>query len=184
MRVNSWFSLAELKRLERLEKNVLHAKRMRIVISAIEDWTAPAIATAVGLARRVTQHWVARYNADGLVGLNDRRGRNSTTTLTAKATEALPERISSGPTEDDSVCMLRGTDIQRILAEEFGHQRSLSSVYWLLHRLGYRCLRPRPRHRLSDPAAIEEFNVSWRDRIKNLTVDHLGKRLRVCFQDE
>ncbi|GEM_PF-2293479 len=59
MRVNSWFSLAELKRLERLEKHV------RLVILAIEGWTAPAIAMAVGLSRRVTQYWVTRYNADG-----------------------------------------------------------------------------------------------------------------------
>lgn len=184
MQVKSWVTLDELKRLERLEKNVLRAKRMRIVILAIEGWTAPAIAMAVGRSRRVCQQWVARFNAEGLVGLDDRRGQKSGIPLTAEDAKTLHERITSGPTEEDYVCSLRGKDFQRILAEEFGQQRSLSSVYWLLHRLGYSCLRPRPRHRQSDSAAIEEFKSSWPDRIKNLAADHPDKRLRVYFQDE
>ena len=62
--------------------------------------------------------------------------------------------------------------------------RSLPAVYWLLHRLGYSYLRPRPRHRKADPEAIKEFKRSWPDRIQVIAAEHPGKRLRVYFQDE
>ena len=184
MQVQFHLPLEELKRSERVEKDANRAKRLRIVILAVEGWTAPAIAMAVGLSRRVCQQWVARFNNEGLVGLNDRRGQKPGVPLTAEQATAVQERVEAGPTEDDSVCSLRGKDFQRILAEEFGVQRSLSSVYWLLHRLGYSCLRPRPRHRQFDPEAMAEFQSSWPERIKTLAAKHSGKRLRVYFQDE
>jgi transposase len=62
--------------------------------------------------------------------------------------------------------------------------RSLPAVYWLLHRLNYSYLRPRPRHRKADPEAIGEFKRNWPDRIQAIATEHPGKRLRVYFQDE
>lgn len=41
--------LAELKRLARVEKNADRARRLRIIILSIEGWTAPVVASAVGL---------------------------------------------------------------------------------------------------------------------------------------
>jgi transposase len=74
MHVEPHLPLEELKRLERVEKDVNRARRLRIIILGIEGWTAPAVAMAVGLSRRICQRWTARYNEDGLAGLDDRRG--------------------------------------------------------------------------------------------------------------
>ena len=147
-------------------------------------WTAPAIAMATGLSRRVTQRWIARYNEHGLDGLDDRRGRESGLPLDEQQQAALQQRIDAGATEADGVCSLRGRDLQRILAEEFHVLRSLSGVYWILHRLGYSYLRPRPKHRKADPAQILEFQQQWPVRLKAIAAEHPGKRLRVYFQDE
>ena len=184
MEVKDHLPVSELKRLERVEKNADRARRLRILILGIEGWTAPAVAMAVGLSRRICQRWVARYNAEGLAGLDDRRGQSSELPLSEEQVEAFRQRLAAGPTEEDSVCSLRGKDFQRILAEEFNLLRSLPSVYWLLHRLGYSYLRPRPRHRKADPEAIEAFKVGWPERIKQIAVEHPNKRLRVYFQDE
>ena len=184
MEVKDHLPLEELKRLERVEKDADRARRMRIIILGIEGWTAPSVAMAVGLTRRICQRWVARYNAEGLAGLDDRRGNESGTPLSDKQQEAFRNRVETGATDEDAVCSLRGKDFQRILAEEFGLLRSLSAVYWLLHRLGYSYLRPRPKHRKADPAAIEDFKQSWPERIKKIAAEHPGKRLRIYFQDE
>lgn len=184
MRVADHLPLEELRRLERNEKNADKARRMRIVILAIEGWTAPAVAMAVGLSRRICQRWVARYNAAGLAGLEDLRGQTPGTPLSQEQEEVFRERVEAGPTDEDSVCSLRGRDFQRILADEFNILRSLSSVYWLLHRLGYSYLRPRPRHYKADPQAIEDFKQTWPSRIQQIATEHPGKRLRVYFQDE
>jgi transposase len=184
MQMESHLPLEELRRLERVEKNADRARRLRIIILGIEGWTAPAVAMAVGLSRRICQRWVARYNAEGLAGLEDRRGQESRWPLSAEQESALRARIEAGPAEKDLVCSLRGKDFQRILAEEFQLLRSLPSVYWLLHRLGYSYLRPRPRHRKADPEALAEFQRSWPDRLKAIAAEHPEKRLRIYFQDE
>ena len=150
MDVKDHLPLSELQRLERAEKDADRAKRLRIVILGIEGWTAPAVAMAVGLTRRICQRWVRRYNEEGLAGLDDRRGREPRFPLTPEQQVQVRQRLDAGPTAQDEVCSLRGKDVQRILAQEFHLLRSLAGVYHLLHRLGYSYLRPRPRHRKAE----------------------------------
>lgn len=176
--------LEELVRLERVEKDAAQSKRLRIVILALGGWTAPAIAMSVGLTRRVCQRWVYRYNEFGLEGLSDRRGRELRPTLTPEQAVQVCERLEAGPKPEDQVCSLRGVDVQRILAEEFGVLRCLAAVYHLLHKLGYSYLAPRPRHRLSNPAAQEQFKLELPSRLQAIREKHADKQVRVYFQDE
>jgi transposase len=184
MDVKDHLPLAELQRLERVEKNADRAKRLRIIILGIEGWTAPAVAMAVGLTRRICQRWVRRYNEDGLSGLDDRRGHEPRLPLTPQQQEQVRQRLDAGPTDQDEVCSLRGKDVQRILAQEFNLLRSLASVYHLLHRLGYSYLRPRPRHRKADPEKQAAFLNAWPDRLRAIAAAHPTQRLRVYVQDE
>ena len=184
MKVKDHLPLAELERLERVEKDAQRAKRLRIILLGIEGWTAPAVAMAVGLSRRICQRWVQRYNELGLAGLDDLRGGESRLPLSPAQQENVCRRLDAGPTEADEVCTLRGKDVQRILANEFNLLRSLPGVYHLLHRLGYSCLRPRPRHRKADPAAMALFQREWPDRLQAIAAEYPDKRLRVYFQDE
>jgi transposase len=184
MKVLGHLPLAELERLERAERDAAQSKRLRIIILAVNGYTAPAVAMSVGLSRRICQRWLARYNEFGLAGLDDRRGAEPQAPLTPEQESRVRQRIESGPRPDDRVCSLRGVDFQRILAGEFGVLRSLSAVYHLLHRLGYSYLRPRPRHRLADPQAQAEFQAALPARLQALSAAHPGKRLRVYFQDE
>jgi transposase len=175
MWVEFHLSLSELTALERCEKSAELARRIRIVILAMNGWTAPAVAMATGLSRRVCQEWVARFNQSGLSGLDDRRGRVSRSPLTSEQEVAVRQRIESGPTEVDQVCSLRGKDFQRIQSEEFGVQRSLTAVHNLLHSLGYSYLRPRPIHRKSDPVAMEEFKQQWPEKQQSIAARHPDK---------
>jgi transposase len=184
MDVRDHLPLTELKRLERVEKDADRAKRLRIVILGIEGWTAPAVAMAVGLTRRICQRWVRRYNEEGLAGLDDRRGRESGLPLSLEDQELVRRRLDAGPTVRDEVCSLRGKDVQRILAQEFNLLRSLAGVYDLLHRLGYSYLRPRPRHRKADPEKQATFLRQWPDRLQAIAAAQPTKRLRIYFQDE
>jgi hypothetical protein len=59
MQVESHLPPEELKRLERVEKDADRARRMRIIILGMEGWTAPAVAMAVGLSRRICQRWLS-----------------------------------------------------------------------------------------------------------------------------
>ena len=184
MKVRWHVPLEELVRLERAEKNASHSKRLQIVILALGGYTAPAIAMSLGLSRRICQRWVYRFNELGLAGLNDRRGQEPKSPLTPEQEAGVCRRLEAGPTPEDQVCSLRGVDVQRILATEFGVLRSLPGVYHLLHRLGYSYLRPRPRHRHADPTAQEQFKCELPARLQALREAHPDRQLRVYFQDE
>ena len=166
MHVEGHLSLAELKRLARTEQNAKLSRRIQMIVLALEGYTAPAIARSLSSARRVCQHWVQRYNAEGLEGLHDKSGRGKPPLLTPEERERFQQRIDAGPTEDDGVCTLRGKDIQRILKEEFSKVRSLDTVYSLLHQLGYSSLVPRPQHRQADPEAQAAFKKSFQKSSK------------------
>lgn len=184
MEVKDHLPLSELRRLERAEKDADRARRLRIVILGLEGWTAPAVAMAVGLTRRICQRWVRRYNEAGLAGLDDRRGRRPRLPLTPEQQEQVRRRLDAGPVKQDEVCSLRGKDVQRILAQEFNLLRSLAGVYHLLHRLGYSYLRPRPRHRHADLEKQAAFLREWPERLRAIAQTHPTKRLRIYFQDE
>lgn len=184
MYVRQQLSLAELQQIERKESDATRSKRLRIVILAMQGWTAPSIAMSVGLSRRDCQEWVRRFNEAGLPGIENRPGGGRAAPLTAEQQDQMQQRLSAGPLPEDRVCSLRGIDIRAILEKEFGVKRSLSAVYNLLHRLGYSCLRPRPRHRKADPLAQAAFKAQLPERLEAIAQAHPGRRLRVYFQDE
>jgi transposase len=143
--------------LIRSEPRARVGRRLMAVRLAMTGRTAVAIAAQVLLSERQVYAWVARYNAEGVGGLDDREGRGRKGPLSAADEDRLRDRLRAGPTESDGVCTLRGEDVRRILREEFGAVRSLQAVYDLLHRLGFEPLRPRPRHPRADASAQEAF---------------------------
>ena len=157
MVVAEHLSIDELKSLIAQVSDKLLFIRLRVVLLAREGETAVTIAHALGISRRAVQRWVTRYNAEGVDGLADRPRPGQPKHLLDEAIEGFRQRIEAGPLPQDGVCTLRGRDIQTILQKEFGVIHSLSGVYVLLHRLGYSCLVPRPRHRKANPAAQEDF---------------------------
>jgi transposase len=152
MRVEPWFTTDELDELIAKTKDALQRQRLRVIRWSLNGLTANEVATQTKLCRRQVQSWVRRYNQEGLAGLSDRTGRGRACPLSIEQQSKFKARLASGPTTEDQVCTLRGEDIQRILEQEFGILRKLSSVYYLLHSLGYSSLVPRPRHVKADPA--------------------------------
>ncbi len=159
MTVVEHHSVDELQALFRRETNARMAKRIWIIWQARLGKIEPEITAAIGLARRSVQTWVQRYNAEGLAGLQDRPGRGRPPILSAEEQQLVAQRVDQGPQEGD-VCSLRGLDFQKFIEDQFGKLMSLSSVYGLLHELGYEWLVPRSKHRKSDPAAIAAFKKS------------------------
>jgi len=162
MRVEDRHGLDELRGLARAQRDGRMRIRVQAMVLAKQGRTAEEIASTLDVSRRPVQAWVRRYNESGVQGLRHRPGQGRRERLSSQDRERLVARIEAAAQPADQVCTLRGRDFQRILKEEFGKPYRLSSVYALLHRLGYSCLMPRPRHRKADPAAQEAFKKkSW-----------------------
>jgi transposase len=150
-------SLAELSEVIAKEKRPKRRQRLRMVQGALDGATADEIAARVKLSPRRVQEWVARWNRDGLKGLEDQPGRGGKLPLSKEQQAELKRRLDAGPREEDGRCTFYGEDVRRILREEFQVGRSLSATYYLLHRLGYASLVPRPKHRKTDPQRQQRF---------------------------
>lgn len=150
----------ELRRLIRVEGHVKQRDRYRAALLAIEGLETEAIIRALGRSRGFVQRWAYVYRDHGIGQMTPRRQPGARPKLAAEHIAAFRMRFEAGPTQaDGGVCTLRGKDAVRILDKEFGVRYSLSSAYDLLHRLGYACLKPRPRHRKSDPAAMAQWKT-------------------------
>ncbi len=162
MHVEDRHGVDELRGLARKTRDGRVRTRLQALVLAKQEHTAVHTAELLGMSRRMVQKWVRRYNEDGLAGLSDRSGRGRACKLSEAQRLQLQQRIEAGPRDGDSVCTLRGTDIQEILEQEFKVLYHLNGVYALLHRLGYSCLMPRPRHRKTDPKVQATFKkTSW-----------------------
>jgi transposase len=149
--------VAEFKRRIKVERNALQRDKYRAVTLALEGWRAPAIAKTLGRSRRALQDWVYAYRDGGIDNLLPGKSTGQPTKLRRNQEACFLARLEAGPTEADGVCTLRGKDVVRILESEFQASYTLDGAYALLHRLGYSCLTPRPRHEKNDPAGVQKF---------------------------
>jgi transposase len=126
----------------------------------------PEAANALGMSERQVRNWVHRFNAEGVPGLRDRPRPGQPPHLTVDQVERFKERIRKGARSEDRVCVLRGMDVRRILQEEFEAEYSLPGVYFLLHRLEFSSLVPRPKHEKADEKAQAAFKKTSRSASK------------------
>jgi transposase len=149
--------LEQLRQRSRQQRDAKQRDHSRAVVLALEGHSAPEIAQTLARSRRSVQLWVYAYRDQGLEGLGPKRQGGCPSKLPAAKQPSFRERLLAGPTARDGVCTLRAKDIQRILREEFGVEYTVAGVYDLLHRLGFSCLAPRPRHRKNDPAQMQQW---------------------------
>ena len=147
----------ELAGLIRKAKDGRVRQRLMAMKFIAQGHTIPQVATRMDIAERPLRKWLHRFNAQGPEGLKDAYRPGQPSKLNTEAIEQFKNRIRHGVTPTDNVCSLRASDIQQILQKEFAAYYSLGGTYFLLHRLGFSCLCPRPRHPQADAEAQETF---------------------------
>lgn len=155
MTVKNRHTTKQLLALAKAEKNKQTAARIQAVALAKQGFTCPKIVQMTGYPRRTVQRWIARYNQAGIKGLIDKPRTGRPTKLSVDKQKQFCQQVDAGPSDAKST--LYGRDIQRLLERDFGVIYSLDGVYKLLHRLGYSCLKPRPRHEKADPQLQQAF---------------------------
>ena len=161
LRVTPHVSLAELKRTAGVEKCARVRERILALRYLQAGHTVPEAGQIFSLGETQLRHWVHRYNAQGVKGLQDRPRSGQPPKLKQEQVAAFRVRLEAEPRPADGVCALRAKHLQGILHREFGAEYTMAGTYFLLHRLGYSCLVPRPRHPKSDPQKQEEFKKNF-----------------------
>jgi len=149
---------AALARQVRVQRDAQQRDRYRVVLLVLEGLETQTIQDRLARSRGFVQRWAYAYRDGGISALTAQLRGGSAPRLPPDKQRVFLERFKAGPTQrDDGVCRLGGKDAVRILQTEFGVAYTLTGAYELLHRIGLSCLRPRPRHRKSDPAAQKQW---------------------------
>jgi transposase len=148
----------ELRAASAKARDAKAARRMLAIALVLEGKDRKTAAETCGMDRQTLCDWVHRYNAQGLAGLENRKGRGRPSRLTTEQKAELAALVESGPdTEQDGVVRWRCTDLKRRIEEMFGVKLHERTVGKQLKALGYVRLSVRPQHPKSDPQAQEAF---------------------------
>ncbi len=150
-------SSEELDKAARAERDGRVRTRILAIRYMLQGHSAREAAEVFPISDTQLGMWVRRYDAEGLEGLRDRRRSGRPPILDPGKEEGFTERLRAGPSESEGLAAYRGEDIRRLLRSEFGSDYSISGTYFLLHRLGFSSLVPRPVHAKTDPAAQAAF---------------------------
>jgi transposase len=148
---------AHLQAWARKTRNAEQRDRYRVAALALEGRQTQDIQERLHRSRGFVQRWAYAYRESGIAALQAKPRGGRRPKLPREQEASFTARLDAGPRAEDGVCTLRGKDAQRILDVEFGVPLSLSGAYDQLHRLGYSCLKPRPRHEKQNPHAQQEF---------------------------
>lgn len=153
LKIETELTERDLARRARAEPDGRVRQRILAIRLLVIGQTVPQAAPLVGLKERQVRNWVHRFQAEGLAGLRDRPRPGQPKHLPTEKEDVFRARIRRPPRG----MILRGSDVQRLLKEEFGAAYSLGGVYFLLHRLGFSSLSPRPLHPQTDQEAQADF---------------------------
>lgn len=148
----------ELRRLGREQTSGRVASRMFAIANVLDGLSREEAATHAGMERQSLRDWVHRFNAEGVVGLEDRPRKGRPRRMHEGIEKAFCERVDKGPdAETDRLVRWRRVDLQDWLKTEHTlkyHERSIGKI---LKRLGYSHVSTRPVHPQNDPEAMEDF---------------------------
>ena len=127
-------SAADLRREAAGTRYANASRRMLAIALVLEGRPRGEAAAQCGMDRQTLRDWAHRYNAEGIAGLYDRRGRPGPKPRLSPAQEAEMERwVEAGPdpAEHDGLVRWRRVDLRDRIKERFAvrlHERTVGKL--------------------------------------------------------
>ncbi len=145
----------ELCRLHRREKDARVKQRMAIILARWEGVPVKEVARQQRVSRATVRNLVKRFNEEGIDGLRDkpRSGRPREIDW-----EQLRDVLLQSP--ENFGYPVQGWNRDLLLdyiKRTYGVSYHPQHIYWIIRRLGFRSLVPRPRSYAADEEEVEEW---------------------------
>lgn len=150
-------SLEDFLKMYKAEKHPKRKKWLHIIILVLEDHNAVQIANIFKMSQEAVRRVVRNYNKYGIEALVPKTSPGRPNALTPEQMNQLQQFLENGPTHEDKVNKWTGKIVQKLILREFGNQLGLSTVYSLLHQLGYSWLCPRPKNPKQEEKEKQQF---------------------------
>ena len=114
---------------------------MSAIALVLDGADRKSAAETCGMDRQTLRDWIHRYNAEGLVGLSNRRPCGRKPALDSSQRAALAELVRAWPDpQRHGVVRWRRCDLQAVIKERFGVEMHERTVGKQLASLGFRRL--------------------------------------------
>ena len=152
------FSATQVRAAAKKTKDGPQARRLLALAAIYDGGTRSDAAKIGGVTLQIVRDWVLRFNAEGAMGLLDRKAPGQPARLLAAQRAALAAQVESGPNPAiHGVVRWRIIDLCQWLFEEHKVSISKQTLSRELRKMGYRKLSARPRHHAQAEGAIETF---------------------------
>ncbi len=156
--LRSDFTADAVRAAARKSKDGPQARRLLALAAIYEGATRTEAARIGGVTVQIVRDWVVKFNAQGPVGLIDRKALGPSSKLNAAQRAALMAVVESGPMPCvHGVVRWRLVDLCQWLWEEFRVSVAVQTMSRELRALNLRKLSARPRHHAQAEGAIELF---------------------------
>lgn len=152
----------EKKELERMTQQEVGrvALRAQMILLSARGFSVPDIANIQDTSDVTLYNWLDRFDAEGPAGLYDRPREGRPPKVTEHIEEVVEETMSQPPTEQNYnftywTVPLLVEHLKRTVQESF----CAETIRTLLHRLGFRCRRPRWAVVRDDPQKAERMRA-------------------------
>jgi transposase len=149
----------EIVELERLSKKIKgrreYCRLQSVLLRARDGKTAKEIAILLNLNKRTVEKHHERYFKEGLSAFEAKSpGKSGPRLFTKEEEKALLENLESKSCQGEIIAAFQ---VKEAAEQQLGKKIALGTVYLLLHRNGWRKVKPRPRHPKGDNAEKEVF---------------------------
>jgi len=174
--LRSDFSSEILRTQARQSRDAKQARRLLALAVIYDGGSRSDAAKTGGVGLQIMRDWVLRFNAEGPLGLVDRKAPGARPKLDTRHREALIQMIESGPIPAiHGVVRWRLVDLVGWLYDEYGISIDATQLGRILKAMGYRRLTARPKHHGQNELALEAFKK---------TSPPIWQRSNVAFQLE
>ena len=123
-------TIQKITRAIRAEKNIKVKNRMMAVRGVLKGRSTKDIADVMGVEQRTVQLWMARFNKDGLEGLQTAPGQGRPQRIGYKRIEGLANKLCDKN-------MLTPIELRNQIRSKFGYEYSLGNIRKILCRSGF-----------------------------------------------
>ena len=175
-------SVERLKEMQRSEKDPKAAKRLLVFIKRKGNMSIRKICDLMNMSYTTVRQWLWRATDMGLKGRYDKVRPGMQCKLDDSQLECLRADLIAGPQKCGFTSNVWTARLVLIyVKKKYGVMYANSGMYDLLHRIGFSCKKPRPRH---PKAASESEKKAFKRRSASIIRYYTKKGYTIFAEDE
>ena len=153
LRISDAVSVLSLQQEIQRSEESRHDHRLHGVLLVAQGMTCPDVARLLGDAPRSVEHWVNRFQQQGLGGLTERERSGRPPRLSEKQRKEVDGVLRQKPSDAGMrVNLWDGKTLSAWIDKTYGIQLRVRQCQRLFRQLGFRWRKPRPVLARADPA--------------------------------